>query len=119
MRGRAPHVLFVFCLLLAAVAGQSHEIRWDQLQKERRVAGGTVLPPEPGSSFYRLRVDGAVKGRTVTVLTIDRPKIDGPQYALTGHCVTKLSRGLVIWNYGTTSLIAVNSFRGHSPKTVR
>jgi hypothetical protein len=48
------------------------------------VSAGSVLPPEQGESFHRLRVERGAEP-TVTVLTIDRPKIAGPRYALTGQ----------------------------------
>jgi hypothetical protein len=48
------------------------------------VSAGSVLPPEQGQSFHRLRVERGAEP-TVTVLTIDRPTIAGPRYALTGQ----------------------------------
>ena len=48
------------------------------------VSAGSVLPPEQGQSFHRLRVERGAEP-TVTVLTIDRPKIASPRYALTGQ----------------------------------
>lgn len=43
------------------------------------------MPPETGSPFHRLKVDGTGQGSAVTVLTIERPSIKGPRYALTGQ----------------------------------
>jgi hypothetical protein len=66
------------------------------------VSGGTVLPPESGSSFYRLKVAGATGGGSINVLTIDRPGITGSRYTLTGQVRYERVEGvgyLELWNH--------------------
>ena len=67
------------------------------------MAGGSVLPPEAGSSLYRLSVSNT-NGQpiTVTVLTLDRPAITGSRYALTGQIRYEKVEGagyLELWSY--------------------
>jgi hypothetical protein len=60
-----------------------------------------VLPPEQGQSFHRLRVERGSEP-TVTVLTIERPKITGPRYAITGQVRYEGIDGdgyLELWNH--------------------
>ena len=71
-------------LLAVPRASLAQDLGWDDLEKRRMVSAGSVLPPEQGQSFHRLRVERGAEP-TVTVLTIDRPKIAGPRYALTGQ----------------------------------
>jgi hypothetical protein len=61
------------------------EFSWTSLQQSGRISGGTVLPPDGGRDFHRLRVESA-SGRAarVLVLTIERPPITRARYALTG-----------------------------------
>jgi hypothetical protein len=77
--------------------------RWDELQKQGRVAGGTVLSPESGSSDYRLKIDSSQpRPSSVTALTIDRPQIAAPRYKLTGKVRYDNVEGigyLEMWNY--------------------
>jgi hypothetical protein len=83
------------------LAAALQDLQWDELQRQRRVAAGTVLPPEPGSPFHRLRIDGG-KGTAMTVLTIDRPTIATPRYALTGQIRYEGVEGsgyLELWNH--------------------
>lgn len=78
-------LIVLLSLPLTARAANAQELRWEALQTEHRVLAGSVLRPEPGSSFHRLRIDGTGKPSAVTVLTIERPKIAGPRYAITGQ----------------------------------
>jgi len=77
--------------------------RWDELKRQGRVAAGTVLPPETGSSFHRLRVDNASASPTkVTVLTIEAPHVTSSRYVLTGQVRYDDVAGtgyLEMWNY--------------------
>jgi hypothetical protein len=60
-----------------------------------------VMPPEPGSSFHRLKIESR-QGLTATVLTIDRPQISGPRYTLTGQVRYEGIEGtayLELWNH--------------------
>ena len=91
--------------MLAAVqmvdAGQQ-ELRWDELQKQRRIGAGAVLPPERGLSFHRLRVEGRQAPSRVTVLTIEQPNVAGPRYVLTGQVRYEGVEGngyLELWNH--------------------
>jgi hypothetical protein len=72
------------------------------LQKEGRIVAGSVLPPEPGATFHRLKIEGQSQGLTATVLAIDRPQIAGPRYALTGQVRYEAVEGtgyLELWNH--------------------
>ncbi len=79
------------------------DYRWDELQRQGRVTAGTVLPPEAGSSFHRLKVESA--GSTpsrVTVLTIEAPRITGPRYVFNGQVRYEDVEGtgyLEMWSY--------------------
>src|SRR5262249_1377274 len=79
-----PLSLLSVALAITTMSGAAapREFKWDELQKDGRLVAGTVLPPEPGAPFYRLKVDGAGDARSITVLTIDRPGISAPRYAL-------------------------------------
>jgi hypothetical protein len=72
---------------VAASAGAAtRDFKWDDLKEQGRVAAGTVLPPEPGSSDSRLEIGNrAPSPFTATVLTIDRPDIVGPRYGISGR----------------------------------
>src|SRR5262249_8964656 len=79
--------------------------KWDELQKAGKVSGGTVMPPEPGSSFYRLKVAGSKGGGSVNVLTIDQPGITASNYALSGQVRYEQVDGvgeLELWNHFPT-----------------
>jgi hypothetical protein len=83
-------------------AAAPREFRWDELQRSGQVSGGAVLPPETGSSFYTLKVTAGKSGRSVTVLTIDRPGISTSKYALSGQVRYEQVEGtgyLELWNY--------------------
>ena len=99
---RVPRVLLSLLFAAGAVPALAQELTWDALQKEQRVAAGTVLPPEPGSSFHRLRIDGTGQATAVTVLTIEQPPVQGPRYAITGQVRYDAVEGtgyLELWNY--------------------
>ena len=68
-----------------ALSALTLDLKWEDFQRDRRLVAGTVLPPETGSSFYRLKIDGSAQPSSVTVLTIERPAIKAPRYALTGQ----------------------------------
>lgn len=60
-----------------------------------------MLPPEESQSFHRLRVERGSEP-TVTVLTIERPKITGSRYAVTGQVRYEGVDGdgyLELWNH--------------------
>ena len=76
-------------LLLWAATGLAEEtlreISWATPQQEGRISTGTVLPPDAGAAFLRLRVENRQpQPVTVTVLTLERPPITSPRYAITG-----------------------------------
>ena len=62
-----------------------------------------MLPPEAGSSFHRLKVESASSTpSSVTVLTIEAPRITGPGYVLSGQVRYDGVDGtgyLEMWNY--------------------
>jgi hypothetical protein len=75
--------------LLGATVAQAEEtvqeLSWVALQQGGRIGGGTVLPPDGGGAFHRLRVESpAGQPARVTVLTIERPAITRARYAITG-----------------------------------
>jgi hypothetical protein len=93
-------------VVLASVAASAwasaQELTWNDLQQQRRVQAGTVQPPSGGEAFHRLRIDGAGQPAAVTVLTIERPGVKGPRYALTGQVRYEGVEGagyLELWNY--------------------
>jgi len=103
-RRNAGRTLLSLAFLVAVTTGSAapREYKWDELQKAGQVSGGTVMPPEPGSSFYRLKVAGSKGGGSVTVLTIDRPGITAPRYALSGQVRYEGIDGvgyLELWNH--------------------
>lgn len=70
----------------AGAQGRSPEFRWEELQKQGRLSGGVLLPPDAGSPFHHLKVENTRQvPASVTVWTIDRPPIAGPRYAVTGQ----------------------------------
>jgi hypothetical protein len=79
------------------------DYRWDELQRQGRVTAGTVLPPEAGSSFHRLKVESASSTpSSVTVLTIEAPRITAPRYVLSGQVRYEGVEGigyLEMWSY--------------------
>jgi len=101
-RTLAPLSLALALGVLPADAGVQN-FRWDELQKQGRVAAGTVLSPESGSSEYRLKIDSIEpRPSSVTALTIDRPQIAGPRYKLTGKVRYDNVEGigyLEMWNH--------------------
>src|SRR4029077_1664827 len=86
--GLVPASLAFAALLAGSAMAQppTTDYRWDELQRQGRVTAGTVLPPEAGSTFHRLKVEraGSTPSR-VTVLTIEAPRITGPRYVLSGQ----------------------------------
>lgn len=83
-----PLVLLSLPLGFAVVSAQAtdHEFRWDELRKQGRGSAGTVLPPTPGSPGHQLKIENSKPGPlTVTVLTIQKPPVTGPRYAVRGQ----------------------------------
>ena len=102
---RAALVLLSLGLLTGSGHAQSaiSEFRWDELQKQGRLSGGTVLPSDAESPFPHLQVKNEVPAAaSVTVLTIDRPSVPGQRYAVTGQVrydgVEAISY-LELWNH--------------------
>ena len=95
-RPRVRAALLALLSLTIATPVLAQELRWEELQRQGRVAAGTLLPPDA------LKVEGTGQGAAITVLTIDRPTINGPRYALTGHVRYDAVEGtgyLELWNY--------------------
>lgn len=83
----------------AGLGGQARELTWDVLQTEGRVSAGAVIAPGPGTPFHALKIEGQ---GTNTVVTIDRPSIAGPRYALLGQVRYEGVDGvgyLELWNH--------------------
>ena len=92
----ARKALLALLSLAVATPALAQELRWEDLQRQGRISAGTVLPPDA------LKVEGTRDGSPVTVLTIDRPTIKGPRYALTGQVRYDGVEGtgyLELWNY--------------------
>jgi hypothetical protein len=88
--------------VLVVVHAAGRELKWNELQKSGKVSAGAVLPPEPGSPFHRLKVEGSSRPTRVTVLTIERPEITGPRYSLSGQLRYEGVEGtgyLEMWNH--------------------
>jgi hypothetical protein len=101
---KALPVLPSIALAIGAAAAQpAAEFKWDELQRQGRVAAGAVLRPDSGSSGYRLQIENTTpRGSTVTVLTVDRPQISRPRYRLSGLVRYDNVEGvgyLELWNY--------------------
>jgi hypothetical protein len=61
-----------------------------------------VLPPDSGSPFHHLKIESKGQPATITVLTIDRPGVAAPRYALTGQVRYEGVEGigyLELWNH--------------------
>ena len=95
-RPRVRAALLALLSLTIATSALAQELRWEELQRQGRIAAGTLLPPDA------LKVEGTGQGAAITVLTIDRPTINGPRYALTGQVRYDAVEGtgyLELWNY--------------------
>ena len=80
----------------------AREFKWNELQTRGQVSAGTILPPEAGTPFHRLKIEGSSEPKRVTVLTIDRPEIAGPRYNLKGQIRYEAIEGtgyLEMWNH--------------------
>jgi hypothetical protein len=103
--GLVPASLAIVTLVVGPARAQppASDYRWDELQRQGRVTAGTVLPPEAGSSFHRLKVESASSAPSVaTVLTIEAPRITGPRYVLSGQVRYEGVEGtgyLEMWSY--------------------
>jgi hypothetical protein len=87
----------------AAAEETVQELSWAALQQSGRISGGTVLSPDGGRDFHRLRVESPPgHAARVLVLTIERPAITRARYALTGLVRYEDVRGpgyLEMWNH--------------------
>jgi hypothetical protein len=103
--GLVPASLAIVTLVVGSARAQApaSDYHWDELQRQGRVTAGTVLPPEAGSSFHRLKVESASSAPSrVTVLTIEAPRITGPRYVLSGQVRYEGVEGtgyLEMWSY--------------------
>ena len=86
-----------------AAAQDTMRIRWDDLQKQGKLVGGVVTPPESGTTDYQLKVENTQQpARHVTVLSIDQPSVKGPRYSFSGQVRYENVDGagyLELWNY--------------------
>jgi hypothetical protein len=96
-------VAAAICLTGSAAAQSSAtDYRWEELQRQSRLSAGTVLPPESGQSFHRLRIDGTASPTHTTVLTLESPRISSSRYVLIGQVRYEGVDGtgyLEMWNY--------------------
>src|SRR5262249_16320224 len=106
---RAATVTLLVLLSLAATAGRAAaqnapaRFRWEELQKQGKVASGAIVEQDRGGADYRLKITNPESHpMTMTVLTIDRPAVKGPRYSLTGQIKYENVEGagyLELWNY--------------------
>jgi hypothetical protein len=102
MRRALRRGLLSLAVASLAVPASAQALKWDEVQSTKQLTSGTVLPPEGGSSFHRLRIDGSGQASTVAILTFERPSVKGPRYALTGQVRYEGIEGvgyLELWNY--------------------
>jgi hypothetical protein len=85
-----------------AIAQQSGQIRWDELQKQGKLPGSVIVEPGRGGS-YQVKISNAESHpMTVTVLSIDQPGVKGPRYSLSGQVKYENVEGvgyLELWNH--------------------
>ena len=55
------------------------------MQKSGQITAGTVRSADARSSFATLQIEGAGQPRTITILTIEAPRITSSRYAITGQ----------------------------------
>ena len=55
------------------------------MQKDGRITAGTVRPADGQTSFASLRIEGTGEPRTITILTIEAPRINGRRYQISGQ----------------------------------
>jgi len=98
-------VVLIGVLCACSVRGEEvlEEFSWSKLQAEGRLKNGEVVRPGKGKPFESLAVvNEEGEGRTVTVLTIDRPKVTAATYALRGEVSCEDVEGtgyLEMWNH--------------------
>jgi len=99
-------VLMVSCALCADVASGEETLRtifWSELESQRRLLNGQVLPPDKEIPFERLKLANTERGGAVmTVLTIENPGVTEATYAVTGQvrCEDVEGEGyLEMWNH--------------------
>lgn len=78
-------VLLSFALVALASPAKAQDFKWDVLHKDGRVATGKIRPADSGTPFATLQIEGTNQPHTVTVLTIDAPRIMSSRYALSGQ----------------------------------
>jgi hypothetical protein len=86
-----------------AAAAATQSFKWEDLQKQGRIAAGRVVPAEAGSPERSLEVRNAnPTPLTASVLTIETPPIGGSRYRITGRVRYDNVEGvgyLEMWNY--------------------
>jgi hypothetical protein len=98
---RAGSVVLAFFTLtsVASAADTLREFTWGQ---GPRAAGTEVLPPGQGAPHAQLKVDHRdAAPRTVRLLTVERPPITSPRYAVVGSVRYEAVQGtayLEMWN---------------------
>ena len=95
---------FALAVSIAAAQPATAEFKWNELQSQGRVAAGVVLPPDQGTSGFRLQIENAKPSPTsVTVLTVDRPASQrARRYKFSGQVRYDAVEGngyLELWNY--------------------
>jgi hypothetical protein len=79
------------------------ELSWSSLQQSGKLGGGTVLPPDGGRAFERLRVESpSGHAALVPILVIERPAIARARYAITGlvrYEAVEKTGYLEMWNF--------------------
>lgn len=86
----------------AAAQSPASDYRWEELQRQSRISAGTVLPPESGQSFHRLKIDGSTGQTRATVLTLESPRLSSSRYVLSGQVRyegVERTGYLEMWNY--------------------
>jgi hypothetical protein len=78
-------VLLSVALALWARPAAAQTFAWDALEKNGQTVAGTVRSADTRTPFSTLQITGPGQPRTVTILTIDAPRITGSRYAITGQ----------------------------------
>ena len=71
--------------MLSARPAAAQTFAWDAVQKSGQTIPGAVHSADAQTSFATLQIQGTVQPRTVTILTIDAPRITSSRYAITGQ----------------------------------
>ena len=95
-------LLVLLSLVVTHAAGAARAFKWDDLKKQGLILGGTVLPPESGSSDQLLKIGNSTSNpTTVTILSIENPVV-GTRYQLDGRVRYENVSGtgyLEMWSY--------------------